>query len=166
MSLYRLALSSLTGTCAQLDSNVADIHSRRFPLRPSPGRSKGGARGSAAIRWSESRTGIPPQIGAPSWTRTSDHQLRRLMLYPPELWAPGSTLTSPGPGLKGVRALGRRRRPFRGRLSFEDSRGNPVLRPWRGGAWRRRSGPSSNRPRSGCCARSRRRGCGWRRFPS
>ena len=38
-------------------------------------------------------TQVSDSIGAPSWTRTSDPQLRRLMLYPPELWAPSLVMS-------------------------------------------------------------------------
>ena len=40
---------------AQLDSNVADNHSRLPPLQQPTGLPSRGARGSAAIRWLESR---------------------------------------------------------------------------------------------------------------
>ncbi len=41
-----------------------------------------------ALLLSAPRDGADPEIsGAPCWTRTSDPQLRRLLLYPPELRA-------------------------------------------------------------------------------
>jgi hypothetical protein len=48
-------------------------------------------------------------ICAPGWTRTSDPQLRRLLLYPPELRA-----HKPEPGLRGFEQITR--------IDFEDSK--------------------------------------------
>ena len=60
---------------------------RSPPSSGVPTNSPGGRRPAAEHRAPEDECPLGSEFGAPGWTRTSGPELRRLVLYPPELRA-------------------------------------------------------------------------------